>query len=175
MDKNEFFNKVCSQYYEKILKYCYISLNNEENAKDITQEVFILLFKKADKLYKHPNIGGFLFKSAQNLIKEHKRELYRRLIKEIDSKNGIEFLADNKNDIFAVMDKRINEYDYIDEVIDKLSEDKKSLYKMYYIDKISMAQIADMLGIKPSALRMRFTRLRREIIKNVKKLAKEKF
>jgi len=171
----EFFNDICKTYYEKILKYVYFNINDEDVANDITQDVFLVVYKKIDILYKHSNIGGFIFKTAKNIVKKYKREMYLKLINEIYQEDKMCNIADKSCNIDAVIDNEINEYDFIFDVIGNLSEEKRKLYDLYYINKKPMKQISKETGINYSALKMRYTRLRKEIQSIVKKIAEEKF
>ncbi len=169
-----FFDELCRKYYEKVLKYIYFSIKDETSARDITQEVFLIVYEKSSCILSHPNIGGFIFQTAKNLVKKHKRELYNKLITEINNDN-ISYIADNTYDILDTIDKKINEFDFISDIIDMLTEDKKKLYIMYYIKNKTMEEIAKELGISYSAVRMRYVRLRKEIKALVQEFAEENF
>ena len=148
-----FFDELCRKYYEKVLKYIYFSIKDETSARDITQEVFLIVYEKSSCILSHPNIGGFIFQTAKNLVKKHKRELYNKLITEINNDN-ISYIADNTYDILDTIDKKINEFDFISDI---------------------MEEIAKELGISYSAVRMRYVRLRKEIKALVQEFAEENF
>ncbi len=169
-----FFDDLCSEYYEKILKYTYFNIKDEASARDITQEVFLIVYEKIEYVFNHPNAGGFIFQTAKNLTRKHKREVYLKLMKEINDDNIINFTS-GSYDISELIDKEIDEFDYISDVMNMLSEDKRKLYNLYYIKKIPMEEIAVRLGIEYSAVRMRYVRLRKEIKEIVRELAKENF
>ncbi len=168
---NELFEKLCARYYKNILRYAMFSVKDEDMAHDIVQEVFIVVYKKLDKLKNHPNVGGFIYQTAKNIINEHKRKLYARLIREVKADN--EYAGSST--IEKEIDSRIDEYEYITDIISQLSDEKYKLYKLYYIEGMPMDKIADKLGIEYTALRMRYVRLRREIKEMVRRLADEKF
>jgi len=173
-DFDLFFDKLCSEYYEKILKYVYFNIKDEVSAHDITQEVFLIVYEKIEYVFNHPNVGGFIFQTAKNLTKKHKREVYLKMIKEINDENIINF-TNGAYEISDIIDKEINEFDYVCDVINMLSDEKRKLYNLYYIKKIPMEEIAVRLGIEYSAVRMRYVRLRKEIKELIRELAKENF
>ncbi len=166
-----FFEELCAEYYKRIYKYALFSIKDEDMAHDIVQEVFIVVYKSLDRLKGHPNGGGFIYQTAKNIINEHKRKLYTRIMREIREDRELA----GSTTIESEIDSRIDEYEYITEILSQLSDEKYMLYKLYYIDKIPMDKIAKKLGMEYTALRMRYVRLRREIRELVRKLADEKF
>ena len=72
-------------------------------------------------------------------------------------------------------DEKIQEEDYIDEVISSISEEKQKLYRMYYIEGKTHKEIAARLGVSEVSLRMKYVRLRREIKQIVSEIAKKNF
>jgi RNA polymerase sigma-70 factor (ECF subfamily) len=174
-----FFEQLCVDYYEKILRYLYGVLNDETAAKDCTQDVFLIACKKADVLSAHPNPGGFLFQTAKNLAHKSRREGFRQMLNELRTEAAADALtaklADANADIEKVLDEEINEGDYIETVLGRLSEDKRNLYTLYYINKLTMAEIAVRLGAEEPAVRMRYVRLRREIKTIIAEVAEQNF
>ena len=170
-----FFEELCEDYYEKILRYLYSSLSDETAARDCTQEVFLVACQKAELLKQHPNPGGFLFQTAKNLARKTRRESFSRMVQEISSDGGNLELSDICSGIEAVLDSEIDELEYVETVLSGLSSDKRRLYSLYYINRKSMAEIASLLELEETAVRMRFVRLRREIRTMVENLAEEKF
>ena len=167
-----FFNELCERYYEKILKYVYFNIKDESSARDITQNVFLVVYEKIEYVFKHPNIGGFIFQTAKNLTRRHKREIYNKLTKEINS-DDVGNISGGTWEISDMIDREINEFDYVSDILDMLSGDKRNLYNLYYIKMKPMEEIARELGIEYSAVRMRYVRLRKEIKGLIKELAEK--
>jgi len=160
-----FFDDLCMSYYEKVLRYLCSKLDCEAAARDCTQDVFLVALQKSTLLRQHPNPGGFLFQTAKNIAKKKKRESFQQMMLELDAEDtdiddGIPDLSDY---IQMVQDQQINEEDYIESVLSELSEEKRRLYTLYYLNKESMREIALLFGVEEAAMRMRFVRLRREI------------
>lgn len=175
-NSDDFFDDLCKLYYEKIFKYIYFNIRDKSSANDIIQEVFMIAYEKLDIIAKHPNLGGFLFQTAKNIIKKYEREAYNKFKQEMEcDEEYLKQIKSNKYDISFVLDSNIDESNFIYDVISSLSEEKRELYCLYYVQHKSMLEIAELMKIEYSALRMRFVRLRREIIEIVKKISDEKF
>lgn len=170
-----FFNKICNEYYADIYKYLVFIIKDDEKAKDIVQDTFIVVYKNIEKVYTHENKGGYIFKTAQNLAKNYKKELYKKLLNEVSIDEKVTEIEDSRTTIENSLLANIDEYEYITEIIDLLDKDKQALYKMYYIEKKPMKEIAQKLGIEYTALRMKYVRLRKEIKELVKELAENNF
>lgn len=167
------FDTFCHENYVYIYKYIIIQVNSEELAADLTQEVFMVTFINWKKVKKYTQPKAFLYRTAKNLITKS----YRKQKKEI----LIDFFQDNEilcnmqeKDTYEMLkenqDKAIMEDNYLDIVFGQLDNKKKSLYKMYYIDHMPMKEIAKVLDINEVTLRMRYVRLRKEILKIVQSL-----
>ncbi len=170
-----FFTEICEKYYKDVFRYLVFTLKNEDAASDVIQDTFVVVYKNIKKIYNHKNQGGYIFRTAQNIAKNYKKELYKKLIKEINIDDGIIEIRDYNSDIDKVIDSKINEYEYITDIIDSLSDEDKQLYSMYYIEHKSMKDIAYVLDIEYTALRMKYVRLRRKIKEMVKDTAEKYF
>ena len=170
-----FFNRLCEEYYERILRYLYSALEDEGAARDTTQGVFLTAWSKRDLLMQHPNAGGFLFQTAKVLVKKVRREGFARLAHEQLVDDEPSDSLDFDNTIEKMLDRQIDEQDYIEEVLSKLSPEKRRLYSLYYLQDKKMAEIAAEYQADETAVRMRFVRLRREIKMIAAEIAAQKF
>lgn len=170
-----FFEDICEKYYKDVYKYIVFTLKDREISNDIVQDTFIVVYKNIEKVYKHKNPGGFVFRTAQNLVKNYKKELYKRLTREVNIDEGVTNIQDINTSIENTLNSEIDEYEYITDIINQLSDEKKKLYEMYYVEKKSMKEISESEGIEYTALRMKYVRLRKEIKNKVKEFAENNF
>lgn len=157
------------------MRYLYSALGDESAARDCTQEVFLIACQKCKVLIQHPNPGGFLFQTAKNLGKKIRRQHFTQMLREQVGDNEADQIPDWNTSIETVLDRQVNEREYVDVVLSQLTEEKHNLYKLYYVSKNSMADIAGILDIEETALRMRYVRLRREIRDITNQIAEQYF
>lgn len=170
------FDALCEAYYERVLRYLFAVLESETAARDCTQEVFVIACRKMGLLRSHPNPGGFLLQTAKNLSKQFRRESFRAMMRETPLDNALGCTwRDDSAGIDAAIDRKIDEWDYVEHVLSQLSDEKRALYTQYYVDKKSMAEIARSHGVPEPTMRMRFVRLRREIRAIVSEIAEKSF
>nr|WP_276576087.1 RNA polymerase sigma factor [Oceanirhabdus seepicola] len=174
MDK--LFVTLCERYHEKILKYLYYSVGNIEDAKDLTQEVFVIVYNRIEELQNHQNIGGFIYQTAKFVAANFKRKALKKTLKEtsVDIEIGSKH-SDLYEELITIYDNEIDAEQYVDNVLLLLSQEKQQLYNFYYVENRSYKEIAKILNVNEASLRMRYVRLRREIKKLTHNIAEEKF
>ena len=155
------FEDLCRETYPKIYNYILARTKSREISEDITQEVFLIAYRKGDDFLSHENPMAFLYVSAKNLLFEHFREKAKLApLEEWE-------IEDSRGDIFEQL--RINHVRYIDEdiyfnrVLSSLSERERKLYELYYVLKKPMKAIAKELHLSEPALRMKYVRLRKKV------------
>lgn len=155
------FKDICRENYSKIYNYILARTGNRETAEDITQEVFLIAYRKGGDFLSHENPVAFLYVSAKNLLFDYFREAARSMPLENPE------IEDTTGDVFEQI--RINHVDsidvciYIRQVLDSLNEKERRLYELYYIFKKPMKTIAKELHLNETALRMKYVRLRKKV------------
>lgn len=168
--------EVCDQYYKKVYLRCLHSLNfNQYAAEEVTQEVFSVLCKRWTEVENHPNIQGWLRKTAINKLKKAKVwYAFRSGLVSINADNFREPLVE-KDMLEQILCEQLEaEMElYTNEVLARLSESERILLE-YKREKKSHAEIGELLGITEGAVTMRVVRLKqkireivREIVENV--------
>lgn len=147
------YKKILNDYYSAILSYCFMHLGNDIHAaEDCTQEVFLLLHTKLNRLNLSLNIEGWLYAVADKKMKD-----YRRKHPEIV---GIEKLPEESE-----------EPDFIpkNSALDSLDDDERQLLEVYYSGE-NRDKIAEKLGLTTNALYLRIKRIRKKLEGEMKKL-----
>ena len=81
------FEKLILSYEKMIYNYCLRMTNSREDAEDLTQEVFIRLYKSLKRFRGRSKFSTYVYRIAHNICIDH----YRK------SKVGIIFLSQPKN------------------------------------------------------------------------------
>lgn len=155
------------KYYDDVFKYCRRHLNQEEDAYDITQSVF-LSFTENYQHIEPEHVQSWLFVTAKHKI----IDLYRERGKEK------EFFADHI-DVNMLTDDE--EFSYtmfasladteIDEIkrhiLSLLSDNELTLYKERFDLNMDYAELAEKYHTTEETMRKRVSRLRVKIIKSL--------
>ena len=147
------YDEVVSRYYESIRMYCLEKLRNNESAKDCTQEVFLLLYKKWNTLKGYDNISVWLHRTADNIMRNMKRKSFH------------EIPTDNEE-----LDIPVTENFYEgNNLLDIIGAEDYNLLLNYYIAGTDKKVIADKMGISEVHLRKRIERIKNKINKYLSK------
>lgn len=75
MNYENTYEEITRRYYQAIYNYCQVRLKDEYAAEDCTQDVFLLLYRKMNKIKLSENIRAWLYRTADNVIKNHRRKI----------------------------------------------------------------------------------------------------
>ncbi|WP_256004928.1 MULTISPECIES: RNA polymerase sigma factor [Pedobacter] len=62
------YTEIYNRYYYLMISHAYKKLRDEEQAKDVVQELFTMVWQRRDKDIKAINLGGYLYTSLRNRI-----------------------------------------------------------------------------------------------------------
>ncbi len=158
---------ISKNYYKDVFKFCFSRLN-EDDAKDVTQEVFVTLQEKKEKLKYGDGIKYWLLDVASKKIYEEYRA---------KQKNYYDELAEGDLTVDSI-ESLFEENQYSDEkiqqlkqlILSKLKEEEFTLYIKAVNEHKGYKQIAEEMGLSYDAAKARFTRLRKKL-KRAAKLA----
>jgi len=156
--KNVDFISLYDRYVDSIYRFVYFRVNDEDHAWDITQDCFLKALEYMEGT-KVENPRAFLYQVARNMLvdfyraKEKKATIYLSDIKyDIPEKDTLIEDLDRNIDIKNIMVH-----------IDKLPEHHKDLIILRYVDGLSFAEIAEILGKNQVALRVQTSRIIKEL------------
>lgn len=141
--KNNIFELIYQEYYSAIFRYCRLRLNGDmEGAKDCTQEVFLILFKKIKKLVNLDSVLPWLYETADREVKTYLRKHPEML--------NIDDIPEQPQPMPETT------------ILDMLEEDDRRIIELYYQggDKL---ELAHQLGISLDALYKRVHRIRQKL------------
>ena len=151
MDKNTDFKTIYNKYGEMLYRIAFVYLGNQDDTEDILQDVFVTLLHNTPKFNNEEHEKAWLIRTTQNKC--------INLLKSPNRKNtdidDIQIQADD--------DSKDLHIDIIKQVI-ALPEKYKSAVILYYYNDYSVTEIAKILKISKSAVKMRLKRSR-ELLK----------
>ena len=140
-------NKIYDEYYYKIYNWAINKTNNKEDAEDLTNNVFLAIFEYFSKNIEIQKIENLIWKIAYNLWCTKAKDY-------IKEKNSTIF--DEKYDLgyeMPILDKII--YKEIINNLDNigLTDKEKTIFKMYYINDLSIKEISKKMDTKESNIK----------------------
>ena len=157
-------NEIANLYYNDIYHLCLSRLKKEDNAADVTQEVFLIFQEKYEGL-EDDYIKAWLYKVANNKIKEQFRAIAKQ---EKELIFGAVFGSCTSTDILYEMeeDNKITPEEIEEKkksIISSLSDKELELFEMVYTKHMEYKELAKAFDISEHAVRARVYRLRLKI------------
>lgn len=151
-------------HYDDVYRLCLSRLKREEDASDVTQEVFLFFQEKYNEL-EDVYIKAWLYAVANNKIKEQFRAIAKR---EKELIFGTVFGSQTSTDILYEMeeDNKIAPEEIEEKkqgILSSLNEKELELFEMVYTKHMEYEELAKAFDISEHAVRSRVYRLRLKI------------
>jgi RNA polymerase sigma factor (sigma-70 family) len=153
------FGILVDRYKLSVFQHVIKTTRNFHEAEDITQDAFLEAYLNLQKLREPEKFGGWLWGITQNFCQRWLRK--KRMLADL------EIPLDNLQT--EVLNQWLNEqensesWEFGTDVANKLSDDQKSLLKLFYIDDCSCRDIAQQMGVTEVAIRQRLSRTRQQL------------
>jgi RNA polymerase sigma-70 factor (ECF subfamily) len=146
------FDKLYRTYGPMVIRRCRSILKDEEAALDISQDVFLKVFKRGN-LEKLQYPSSFLYTIATNLSLNYLR----------DNRKGPVALTDKAMQIIqsedAPEDRVLNRY-FTEQIFSKTKASTRTIAYLRYIDGLTLEETAETVGMSVSGIRKRLRGLR---------------
>lgn len=152
----EWFRDLYMTYSKKITTKIHRVINDEMAAKDLTQDVFLLLFENAEKLKGHPKIAAWLYKVAGNYTCNYIKLRQRR---------GDIAITD---EVAALLRTRDIEESSLDTFERILTKEELELLKLKILGGYTFSELASYYGATEGACKMRIKRIYEKVKQNIK-------
>jgi RNA polymerase sigma-70 factor, ECF subfamily len=145
------FEELIYNYDKKVLALAMKYVKNEDDAKDIYQDVFIRVYKGLKKFQFNSEFSTWLYRIVVNVCLTHKTKSNRREFVSIhpdnedeNIKTGIEIEDDQPVPDRAVTSMEISEH--INQALETLSPRQKMIFILKHYEGYKLREIAEMLS-----------------------------
>ena len=144
------------EQYDKIYRYCYFKMYDDQIAQDITQETFLRFYRQGLTLDNDKELP-YLYTIAKNLCIDHFRKRTVESLEEITE----EVIDDPTEDLISNLTLRMT--------ISKLPEDEQELIFLRYVNEVSITTICKITGLSRFAVYRKLSKslkwLKEELLK----------
>ena len=162
------FETLMSHYQRPVYNLMYRMLGNREEAEDLSQEVFITVFKKVDTFRGEALLSTWIFRIATNICKNRQKYLGRRYYDRPANREGLEYLTDGRQNpgtcaSIARPDETVEGYQterFLQQAINSLEEDQKLVLILRDIENLSYENISEITGLPLGTVKSRLHRAR---------------
>ncbi len=155
------FEILYDRYAALVYNKCFGFAKDGDEAKDLTQDVFLKLFVKLASFKGKSKFSTWLYAFTYNhCVNYVTRNTAKKFEKQAIDYKDIENLSDVEND-YSFQDMRV---DKLKAALELVSPDEKMILLLKYQDSLSIKDIASALDIGESAVKMRIKRAKDKLI-----------
>lgn len=168
------FGKLYDRYGEKVYFKCYSFVRNEDDAKDLAQDIFLKLFTKLGTYRAESKFSTWLYSFTYNFLVNHKK-------RDSQKKLGERWQRLNKLDNHLAAEDDIEEEELfvlksatLEKALQLIEPADKALLLLKYQDGVLVKDIQTLLHINESAVKMRLKRARIKLMSAYTKIKNDK-
>jgi RNA polymerase sigma factor (sigma-70 family) len=156
MNQNEFI-KIINPFKDKLFRLAKRLLVSTEEAEDATQEILVRLWTKNENLDKYNSIEAFAMTMTKNFC-----------LDQLKSKRAtnLKIVHDNYTDREPSLQQKIEDVDslkWVEKIINQLPEQQKLIIQMRDVEQYEFEEIAKILEMNETAIRVALSRARKTI------------
>lgn len=156
MNQSDFL-KVVTPFKDKVFRLAKRLLISTEEAEDATQELLFKLWRNKEKLEDYRNVEAFAMTMTKNYC-------YDRL--KSKQASNLTLVHSNYQEKDTSLDKKVEYRDSVNRVhrlIENLPEQQKLIIQLRDIEQYDFDEICEVVGMKPTAVRVALSRARKTI------------
>lgn len=163
----DFKNKILP-LSKKLMRFARQILQNEEEAKDVLQDIFLKLWQKKDDLQMINNVEAFAMRMIRNRCLDVMRSKHTDLIESDDYKNSWLYIADKDANTDSLENN--DSVEAIKRIIVNLPDLQKTVIHLRDIETLEYEEIAEITGLNLNAVRVNLSRARKKVRDEVLKI-----
>lgn len=152
------YDEIFLAYYAPLKKFLAYLTRSEEDAEDLTQQVFMQLWEKRETIDPSNNLRGFLYHTAKNLT--FNSFAHRKVVDKYISFSGRSFeLPNTPDDIIAAKELQI----LIELAVSKMPPKRQEIFRLRFSEDKTNDEIAHMLGLSPETVKVHITKGKQDV------------
>lgn len=172
------FEILYNKYHRGLYAYLLSMLRSPHVAEDLTQDIFIKLFRQIDSYRFQSPFSHWLFRMARNLAIDHTRREKVRFSTSLDADGGDDNLPlrerlAGKAETPAAQALQAEKSKVVRQAVEALSEDFREVVVLREWDELSYEEIGERLGLSVGTVKSRLFRARGLLAKKLKGWDKE--
>jgi len=151
------FTKLVLPFKDKVFRLAKRLLVSREEAEDATQEILIKLWKHNEKISHYRNVEAFSMTMTKNFCLDRLKSKQAQNLKIVHS---------NYQDHNVSLQKEVENKDSVDwvsKIIEALPEQQKIILQLRDIEEYEYDEIAKVVDMNPTAIRVALSRARKTI------------
>ncbi len=166
---------LCLRLKDPVFAFCLSRMKRRSDAEDVCQEVLVTVVRGLDRLAEPRAILGYTLGIARNLANRHHTRGPQRREVQIDEGQRLRLELRTQRSAEEQDPRELKERmeDALMGLLAQEPHEVRCLVELHYRDGHTSVDIAERLGMKPSAVRMRLKRIRDRLQRRLLALALE--
>lgn len=156
------------KYLKYVYNFIYRNIGNSAEAEDITQEVFLKVWRNIKKFNREKSFKSWIFQIARNTLIDFSRKKKLVLFSKFENREGRNLFLERLAGPTVQFSENIDNTGLVNNVIKKLSPKDRIIFSYRY-NNFSFSEIAQLLGGSVNTIKSRYRRAVLLLRKTVKK------
>ena len=151
------FVKLVMPFKDKVFRLAKRLLVSNEEAEDATQEILMKLWRNKQKISEYKNVEAFSMTMTKNFCLDRLKSKQAQNLKIVhsnyqDNNESLQKQVENKDSV-----------DWVSKIIEELPEQQKIILQLRDIEEYDFDEIAKVVDMNPTAIRVALSRARKTI------------
>lgn len=165
------FEVLYDRYAAMVYNKCYGFANGVDEAKDLTQDVFLRVFVKLASFKGKSKFSTWLYAFTYNhCVNYVTRNTAKKIEKQSVSSDSIENIGEEIDSTREFDNMRVEK---LKKVMELISPDEKMILLLKYQDNLSIRELSEALDIGESAVKMRLKRAKEKLVRKYENYTKD--
>ncbi|MFD2037280.1 RNA polymerase sigma factor [Belliella marina] len=166
----KFFEEIYNRFSKKVYNKCLSFVKNQEMAEDLTHDVFLQLFVTIRQFKGKSKFSTWLYSLTYNYCVNYlNRDKNAKMLREsVEMHETSEFVEEGNENLLLEMESKLLEI-----ALQKISHEERMILLLKYQDDTSVKELQEVLGIGQSAVKMRLSRAKMNLLKAYKEIKHE--
>ena len=164
------WESIVRMYRRKVFNVAYKFVGRHDQAEDLTQDVFLKLYKSLDTFDRRANFQTWLISVSRNLCIDHYRAVRKEretINRDVDPADFAPVSSDPRADTLLEQRDRVR---LLRQALDKLAPTLRTAVMLRDIQELTYQEIADKLHLPEGTVKSRINRGRTELARQIQKL-----
>ena len=164
------WESIVRMYRRKVFNVAYKFVGRHDQAEDLTQDVFLKLYKSLDTFDRRANFQTWLISVSRNLCIDHYRAVRKEretINRDVDPADFAPVSPDPRADAQLEQRDRVR---LLRQALDKLAPTLRTAVMLRDIQELTYQEIADKLHLPEGTVKSRINRGRTELARQIQKL-----
>lgn len=161
-NNTQLFEVLYDKYVKMVYNKCYSFANGEDEAKDLTQDVFLRVFIKLSSFKGKSKFSTWLYAFTYNYCVNYvTRNTAKKIEKKAVSSDSIENIGEEVDYEEDFNDMRVKE---LKMTLDLIAPNDKMILLLKHQDNLTIKELSEVLDISQSAVKMRLKRAKEKLL-----------